>query len=219
MGRGVVARTWRTRESRSIAAIIVLVAWVLLILPSVAAADPLTIDVTNDANQSPVFTTFTDQLLANPATWNEFQWVNRAYPLLGGFTANKSLPTVHIFAPVPDGNYWVFANLYGQPDASYRYYYGYQAGDPLEFNVAVGPQADCAEIQLRPVNVVNGQFNLYVQRADMTSGAENYFGWAWVRLVPTGAVTSSPASSTWSILLLASIGGLITVWSVRRLAL
>lgn len=209
------------RHARAVrAAILVAIALgALLALPVMASAAPITIDVTNDANQSPVFATFTDPTLASPAVWNEFKWVNRDYPLLGGHTSNKSLPVVHVFAPVPNGRYQVFANLYGQPSNVFRYYYSYASGDPSALSVDVGPQADCAEIQLETVEVVDGQFDIYFQKADATSGPENYFGWAWVRLVPIEPpVVSTPASSAWSLWLLAGTAAIITIRRVRRAA-
>ena len=200
-------------------ALFALAAGILLGVPSLAVADPITIDVTNNANQSPVFATFTDPSLASPSVWNEFQWSGRAYPVLGGHTSNKSLAVVHVFAPVPNGRYLVYANLYGQPGNSYRYYYSYQSGNPTAYGVNVGPQADCAEVALTPVTVTDGQFDLYIQRADITSGPENYFAWAWVRLVPdTAPVTSTPASSAWSVWLLLAAGGVLATKGVRRLA-
>ena len=196
-----------------------LAAGILLGVPSLAVADPITIDVTNDANQSPVFATFTDPSLASPDVWNEFQWSGRAYPVLGGHTSNKSLSVVHVFAPVPNGRYLVFANLYGQPGNSLRYYYSYASGNPTAYSVDVGPQVDCAEIALMPVTVNDGEFDLYVQRADVTSGPETYFAWAWVRLVPdTAPVTSTPASSVWSLWLLVAVAWAITAKSIRRRA-
>ncbi len=207
-----------SRAARTVIAVAFALA-VLLVLPALASAAPITIDVTNDANQSPVFATFTDPSLASPAVWNEFEWVNRGYPLLGGHTSNKSLPAVHVFAPVPNGRYQVFANLYGQPSNVFRYYYSYDSGDPSALSVDVGPQPDCAEIALETVDVVDGQFDIYFQKADATAGPENYFGWAWVRLVPIDPpVVSTPASSAWSLWLLAGAAAIIAIRAVRRTA-
>ena len=156
----------------------------LMCAPMLAGAGPVRIDVTSDSNQSPVFETLYDPLMRNPDVWNEFKYDARAYPLLGGYTANKSLPADRIFAPVRNGDYRVVANLYGQPTITYRYFYSYQANDPLIRSIDVGPQPDCAEFALEPTHVTDGQFNLYIQRADAVAGPEFYFGWAWVTLIP-----------------------------------
>ena len=156
----------------------------VMCVPTLADAGPITIDVTSDSNQSPVFETLYYLLLRNPDVWNEFKYDARAYPLLGGYTANKSLPTVRLFGPVRNGDYRVVANLYGQPTLTYRYFYSYQPDDPLMHSVDVGPQPDCAEFALEPTQITDGQFNLYIQRADAVTGPDFYFGWAWVTLIP-----------------------------------
>lgn len=163
--------------------------------PTLASAGTVTIDVTSDSHQSPVFETVYDPLARDPAIWNEFKYDARAYPLLGGYTENKSLPTVHIFGPVKNGDYRVVANLYGQPAITYRYFYSYQASNPLMYSVDVGPQPDCAEFELEPVEISDGQFDLYIQRADAIAGPEFYFGWAWVTLTPINDVPLATSDS------------------------
>ena len=144
-----------TAQSRSVHVIrcsllCVLAAVILLGIPSLAVADPITIDVTNDAaapclRRSPILRWRVLGSGTSPVVRAG------AYPVLGGHTSNKSLSVVHAFAPVPNGRYLVFANVYGQPGpmvlgttTAYP-----ASGNPTAFGVDVGPQVDCAEVVWR----------------------------------------------------------------------
>jgi hypothetical protein len=87
-------------------------------------------------------------------------------------------------APVVNGRYTLSANLYGQPGRTYRYYYGYTSVAPNSSSIDVAPQADFAVKTLGTVTVTNGDFSLFVQRGDVLSGTDYYFGWASLTLTP-----------------------------------
>ena len=40
------------------------------------------------------------------------------------------------------------------------------------------------EYSLGTIDITDGTFNIYVQDADMLGTGYNFFGWAWIRLVP-----------------------------------
>jgi len=193
----------------------------LAITATVAFADPpvpVTIEVFNDANQDPVLTTVDDPSLVDPAQWVEYLWPPRGFPVVGGYSTNTSLPVMHISAPVADGVYDVVANLYGQPANTFRYYYSFSPSDPRARSVLVGPQSDMAEYDLGRVNVRDGTFDLYFNRADVIVGPQNYWGWSHVRLVPytPPPLVSTPATSPWSLALGAAFGvAVVAAFSMR----
>ena len=44
------------------------------------------------------------------------------------------------------------------------------------------------EYSLGTVEITDGTFNIYVQDADMLGTGYNFFGWAWIRLVPVDEI-------------------------------
>jgi hypothetical protein len=176
-------------------------AWVKL-LP--AQADSVTIDITNDANQSPVLPTTSDvaTLLANGAAgrWTEFLYTpSRPYPtILASALHTTTLPTLHYFSSnLPNGRYQVFANLYD--NAPMRYFYGYTAANPAAswVDVAGGSSGtQHREYSLGMVDISNRSFDLYVNQAQLLqTGGYEFFGWAWIRLQPVGLALSASSAA------------------------
>ena len=90
---------------------------------------------------------------------------------------------------VPDGEYELWGHLFWSHNL--RYYWGTTAANPEEFSLDVtsGNTGDFDDYSLGTVTVTGGEFEMFVQNADPVDGGNDYpfFGWAWIRLVPTGA--------------------------------
>jgi hypothetical protein len=153
----------------------------------------LQINCWEDDHQDPVLTTFTDPSLFvdTDGQWDEFHWNQRDYPaVFAGIpeATDGSLETIHFFGEVPNGTYRVIANLYHSRD--WRYHWGYTSEDPRthSYDVTSGPSGDFAEFELDTVEITNGRFDLYTNYGEDLGGtAFEYFGWAWIRLVPVDA--------------------------------
>jgi uncharacterized repeat protein (TIGR01451 family) len=177
--------------------------------------EPVTADVQIDAwdndHQDPVLTTTTDasDLDETDGEWTEFHYVSggRPYPsvMAGVDEENSGLPTMRFYADgITNGEYEVIANLYTAGSGrDMRYYYGYTAADPkAEYVDTVGGAGSAveqhAEYSLGTVNITDGTFDIYVQDADLLPSASNdypFFGWAHIRLVPTGLTMSSSSAT------------------------
>lgn len=154
-------------------------------------------DCWDDAHQTPVLATTADpsNIVDNDGLWTEFHWVNRDFPAVfaAAGEAQLGLPVMNFHADgLADGTYEVIAHLY--TNASGRdmtYFYGFTAGDPLAESVAVlgsdGDSEQFATYSLGTVDVMGGEFDLYVQDAILTSGTYPVFGWASVNLIPQPA--------------------------------
>jgi hypothetical protein len=152
----------------------------------------LQINCWEDDHQYPVLTTFTNSSLFvdTDGEWDEFLWLgNRDYPgVFAGIpeASDGSLETFHCFGDVPNGTYDVVANLYHSRD--WRYYWGYSAADPQanSFDVTTGPSGDFAEFTIDTVTITDGSFDIYMNYGEDLGGTTfPYFGWSWIRLVPT----------------------------------
>jgi len=153
-------------------------------------ANALQLNCWDDDIQNPDLYTFydADQFVPDDDQWDEFKYHLRDYP--GVFASQTENPPVMEFSGVvPNGTYQVIANLYWSND--YRYYYGFEPGAPRAFSVDVtnGPAGDFAEFDLGTVTVTDNVFALYTDHADVLydRGSFPYYGWAWIRLVPTQA--------------------------------
>jgi hypothetical protein len=153
--------------------------------PPVNTSEKIVVNCWEDAHQQPVLNTFTNPALLNlrDNLWDEFEWSQRGYPgVFGG--PRETLPIMRFYAAVPNGNYRMRANLYHTGSASnvLRYYYGFQPSNPREKYVDVGSGSDFAVYDLGLINVTNSMFEVYVDHADLLSGPEYFFGWAWIEL-------------------------------------
>lgn len=118
----------------------------------------------------------------------------RPYPtiLAGVDEETLGLPPIHFFASgIPSGEYEVLANLYTSSSGrDMRYYYGFTPGDPKANYVdtvgGAGGFEEHEEYSLGTVNITDGNFDIYVQDADLLGGTYPFFGWAWVRLCRDG---------------------------------
>jgi len=153
---------------------------------TVLAADmppEVTINCWEDEHQDPVLTTLTDPSLLNllDDRWDEFWWSKRDYPGVFGGTS-ETLPVMRFYATVPNGRYNIVANLYHSRD--YRYYWGFQRNNTREefFDLTYGE--DFVECNLGTITITNEQFEIYVDHADLLSGQDYFFGWAWIKLFP-----------------------------------
>ena len=147
-----------------------------------------------DDHQNPVLATFTDSTLFDDTDgeWDEFLWLgHRDYPgVFAGIPESSSgaLETFHCFGDVPNGTYDVFANLYHSRD--WRYYWGYTPADPRtnSFDVTSGPAGEFAQFEIDTITITDGSFDIYMDYGEDLGGtAFEYFGWSWIRLVPTSA--------------------------------
>jgi hypothetical protein len=154
----------------------------------------LQINCWEDDHQDPVLTTFTNAGLFDDTDgeWDEFLWLgHRDYPgVFAGIpeAADGSLETFHCYGDVPNGTYDVIANLYHS--RNWRYYWGYTAADPRanSYDVTSGPTGDFAEFTIDTVTITDGSFDIYMNYGEDLGGtAFPYFGWSWMRLVPTSA--------------------------------
>ena len=173
-------------------------------VPTIAptsTADPqnsIRINVYDDANQTPVLATTTNAADLNPSdnAWTEFLFAQRGYP--GVFAAtNETPPVIRFGANVPNGTYTLIANLYRSDNL--RYYWGNSAANPQQFStdVTTGVVGDFTEHTLGTVTISNGVFEIYVNKADLLSSSNYpFFGWSWVRLVPTAVPTVAAATIT-----------------------
>ncbi|MFN2154937.1 MAG: hypothetical protein ACK2UX_06850, partial [Anaerolineae bacterium] len=140
-----------------------------------------------DDHQDPVLPTIYSPDLPDPLdnAWGEFQWDQRDYP--GVFAGRDEEPgTITFYDNVPNGTYHIIANLYHGLD-SFRYYYGFDAGDPRAHSVDVtyGGEDGFAEFYLGSTTVTDGVFSLYTDDADLIEdGGGVSYGWAWLRLIP-----------------------------------
>jgi hypothetical protein len=164
------------------------------------AGSPITINLYDDANQSPVLATTTDagMLSSTDNQWTEFLYAPRGYPGIFADVAEVP-PVMRFYAPVPSGTYTLVANLYRH--ANLRYYWGYNYATPQSnlFDVTSGTSGSFNEYTLGTVTVSNGLFEFYVNRADMLAGGSTYpfYGWSYVRLIPQSVPpTATPLPPT-----------------------
>jgi hypothetical protein len=98
----------------------------------------------------------------------------------------------------------VYANLYDTNPL--RYYYGYTSADPQALSVATAGGATGTqhrEYSLGTVDITNGSFDLYVNRADeLPTATYDIFGWAWIRLVPQYTVPNNITLTSSSLTML-----------------
>jgi hypothetical protein len=158
------------------------------------------INLWEDAHQDPVLTTTTEipALIPDDNEWTEFLYLSRGYPaVFAGYDESPPLMRFHAEG-IPNGQYALVANLYWSHNL--RYFWGYSAGNPAShsFDVTSGNVGDFAEYLIdEDVTVSDGTFELFVSNADPLPGGTTYlfYGWAWVRLVPT-QITMSSSSAT-----------------------
>lgn len=168
-------------------------AWVRLapVVP-VPPAD-ITINLAEDSHQDPDLlpTQSVETLDANSALghWTEFFYPQRGFPsIMASALHTPVTPTMHFSSTgIPNGDYEVFANLYNTNPL--RYYYGFTSDDPQANYVETSGATDAGtqhlEYSLGTISIADGNFNLYVNRADMLAGADyDKFGWASIRLSP-----------------------------------
>ena len=160
------------------------------------AGTEVTIDCWDDAHQEPVLETTTSAgaLVNNDGKWTEFLYSSRrTYPAVfagANEYENNSLPAMRFYASgIADGEYDVYANLYTQASGrDMRYYFGYSPSATKQYHVDTvggsGGTAQFTEYRLGSVGITGGSFSLYAQDADLLSGSNDLFGWAWIRLVP-----------------------------------
>jgi len=158
--------------------------------------DPvIRINVWDDAHQSPILPTTTNgnDLSGTDNQWTEFLFEQRGYPgVFGG--VSEALPVLRFYANVPNGTYTLRANLYW--NANLRYYWGLSAANPRQYSLDVtsGVGGDFSNYTLGTVEVTNGVFEMFVDKAELlTPNGYPYFGWASLALEPAGnAPTSTP---------------------------
>jgi hypothetical protein len=159
-----------------------------------------------DDHQSPVLVT-TDQFsqcLPNDGEWNEFLWQQRGYPVVCAWTSETNI--LHygmrfFTSGVPNGEYYVVANLYGKSaqGITYKYYYSINNGPEMHIDVT---HDEMAELPLGTVTITDGNFQLYTRGADLLSGQDYSYAWGWIKLIPTTAerrhyiVSSQPVGNT-----------------------
>ena len=165
-----------------------------------------TINAWEDNHQEPVLITTQSEatLISNASNhiWTEFlanlYLPARTFPSIMASTLHTTnLPTMRFYTGgIPNGRYQVIANLYDVNQI--RYFYGFSSANPSEFSVnslgthTTGTQH--GEYSLGTIDVTTNSFNLYVNNAQLINGGYEYFGWAWVRLVP--AEPAPPADIT-----------------------
>ena len=159
------------------------------------------INLWEDVHQDPVLTTTTEvsDLIEDDGEWTEFLYTSsRPYPtiLAGADEEDYGLPVMHFYGDAPNGTYELIANLYTSGSGrDMRYYYGFTPEDPKALYVDTvggsGGTEEHTEYSLGTVTITDGHFDLYVQDADLLGGTYPFFGWAWVRLVPTEVAMSS----------------------------
>jgi hypothetical protein len=151
-----------------------------------------TIYCTESTMQSPVITRWIeDDLMAIPYTgWTNYwdQWLS--IPAVVAYTGDKALPTERFYKTgVPNGTYNVIAGLVRSATFDYRYYYSFDSANPRALSINVPHRTNGYEDPmygdyfLGTVTVTNGEFSLYTNRADGTSGTDWMAGWAWVKLM------------------------------------
>jgi len=159
------------------------------------------INLWEDDHQDPVLTTTSSvgDLDEYDGEWTEFLYTpSRPYPtiLAGVDEEDYGLSVMHFYGDVPNGTYELIANLYTSgAGRDMRYFYGFTPGDPKALYVDTvggsGRTEQHTEYSLGTVTITDGHFDLYVQDADLLDGTYPFFGWAWVRLVPTRITMSS----------------------------
>ena len=151
------------------------------------------IECSEDTQQYPVLTYFEAGFVGSApfdtSVWNEYWHYSSGTephyygsPVVYCHTSNKSLPVMKFYRNVPNGEYEVRASIIEyDPDRTYRLYYSFDEGDPSQYNVEVNENSD---VSLGTVQITDGQFALYTQKADVVSGDDGYVGWAFIRLIP-----------------------------------
>jgi hypothetical protein len=165
-------------------------------------AGEIAFDCADDAHQQPVLQTTTnpDDISLVDGLWTEFHYTDPAEgrPFPSVFAGSDEyeqhgLQPMRFYATgVPNGTYAVYANVYtGDPGRDMRYYYGYSASNTRQYHVDTvggsGGSTQHTEYALQSVTVTDNTFSLYAQDADLLSGSYPVFGWAHIRLVPTGS--------------------------------
>ena len=183
--------------SRRLFLLLCLLLVAVLAIPAIASAAPLEVVINpwEDAHQDPVLPTQTDPGPITPWAWSEYDY-GGTYPIVMGHTATKDLPVMRFFASVPDGTYSVSALLWAQDGLTYRYWYGFSAGNPEAFSRDVSGLAGLVSVDLGEVEVTDGEFSLYTRRADMLVGADYYTGWGPITLTAVDEPDVSPAGAS-----------------------
>jgi len=155
-----------------------------------ATGGTIKIDCTDNAHQDPDLATTTNpaDLVSNDGLWTEYENAGRGYPaVFGGYA--ETLPRMHFFGAVPNGEYTLRAHLYWSHNL--RYFWGTSPDAPQAYSLDVtsGESGEFSDYELGTVTVSGEQFDLYVENADPLTGGVDYpfFGWAWLDLTPTGA--------------------------------
>ena len=158
-----------------------------------------TINLWEDTHQEPALVTTSDvnTLVSNSANaqWTEFYYpASRPYPsIMASALHTTGLPLMRFHAEgIPNGRYVLYANLYD--NAAMRYFYGFDPANPGATWVDTAGGATSTqhrEYSLGVVDITDNSLNLYVNNASLLAGGYDIFGWAWLRLVPMLALTSS----------------------------
>jgi uncharacterized repeat protein (TIGR01451 family) len=174
-------------------------AWVRLVPVEPPGPSEISFYLYDDNYQDPDLgtTSSVDVLLANsraiPPVWTEFLYDSRPFPsIMASALHTTGLPTMHFsHSSIANGDYEVFALLYNTNPM--RYYYGFTSDNPQAAHVDTSGSSQAGdqhlEYSLGTITITNGEFNLYVNRADELTGAiYDIFGWARIRLVPLFSV-------------------------------
>jgi len=154
-----------------------------------------------DDHQDPVLVPFSNPALLNDhdGQWDEFDYPTRDYPsVMAGHDEweNNGIQPMHFYADgIPNGVYEVWANLYTGRHT--RHFYGFTEAEALAEarwvdNVAdAGGANEHAEYSLGLVEITDGRFDLWAGDGDPIGTGAYFYGWAWLRLVPSGMAMSS----------------------------
>ena len=161
---------------------------------TVAPSVEVQINLWEDEHQTPVLESFTNPGLINyhDGNWDEFDYTGRPFPsIMAGHneTENNGLQLMHFHAEnIANGQYEVWANLYTGRHT--RHYYGYSEAEALAESSFVdnvqdeGGSDQHEEYLLGTIEITNGSFNLWAGDADILSGRDYLYGWAWIKLIP-----------------------------------
>lgn len=142
-----------------------------------------------DSLQEPVLASFEEGSGSfSTSVWNEY-WHITSYteprfvgsPVVYCHTSNNTLPVMKFFRNVPNGTYEVRASIIAKdPGRTYRLFYSLNdESNPSKDSVEVTKNS---EVSLGTIEVTNGQFALYTQKASAISGGDGYVGWAFIKL-------------------------------------
>lgn len=152
------------------------------------------IECSRDSMQFPLLTSIEQQVSGdtmpslNTSNWNEYwhktSWTGPRFmgsPVVYCHTSNDTLPVMKFYRDVPNGEYEVRATIIErEPDKTFRVYYSFDSSNVSQYSVEVTKNSD---VSLGTVNVTNGKFALYTQKAEAVSGGDGYVGWAFIKLI------------------------------------